>query len=273
MKLTLNNELERGKIIPVIYSPDTFKSNLQGNLDSFIFSQTELIPVYRKWYQHDSHSIELFYEENISRIAPNWNLVNYLFLSGPVLITLWYGDFAFDKFTLIKGKSHPNFADSNTIRGGFNCDNSICNLIHSSDGVSESIKELGILKIIEDTNFKSSRKFERAPFFEGFNQNILLMQHSGIITFYKILLRISKTIHYVPFDQININTSDSRIIYSQLKIEIYRISKKCRIPIELVNLYFNGDFDFINLLKDIIPIFEWEEFILKCGLATVNKWC
>ena len=47
----------------------------------------------------------------------------------------------------VKGKTQPAEADEESIRGGFWCDNGVCNLAHTSDDAAEAERELAALQL------------------------------------------------------------------------------------------------------------------------------
>jgi len=268
----LYDDINLKKIIPIIYSPDVFRSKIEGNIDIFIAKNTKLIPIHRRWVSHTNKSIEKFYSNNVGKTVPNWHLVSHLFMSGPVLVTLWYGDNVFEQFQKIKGSSHPANANKKTIRSSFWCDNPICNLIHSSDDANETFRELeilGLTTVVKNNEITISAK----PLFCIENNPTTTIEHSAIITFHKIIFRILNTIYNVKCNYHVLPLSgDSFDTFSELKKELHLLSdphpslKKC------IQLYFNGDGDAIDRLFDILPLTDWEKFIVECGVETMDMW-
>jgi nucleoside diphosphate kinase len=267
--ITLVNELENNNLLPIVYSPDVFASDIQGDLDHFISENTGFTPVYRQWFSHTKNTIEQFYSDNVQKTIPNWYLVSDLFMAGPVLITLWNGDNVYDKFSRIKGKSHPAKAEGHTIRGNFWCDNPICNLIHSSDNPTEAEKELKILNVFEKLNTVDKKNL---PLFIKTNTHALQAQHSSIIILYKILVRYLSTQTSTKLKYIDFPSGSAFYTYKTLRLEFGKLSDKNNQMHDIIKLYFSGNKEVLGKINELIPLTQWERYIITCGLATINGW-
>ena len=268
----LHKELEAGHIVPVVYSPDTFASNIEGNLDHFIARNTGLVPLQRYWFQHSKRSIEEFYIENIGKTAPNWHLVSQLFLSGPALLTLWHGENAIEKTAKIKGKSHPAIAQANTIRSGFWIDNPVCNLVHVSDDIEQAMRELRIIGRLDEPLGLGNIESKPVPLFSKNKHSPTSIRHSGIILFYRLvkmiaLTRFGQEIREMSFP----NKGDAKQVYSSLKSHLSNEIQENSLQ-EIAHSYFNGDTDLVKKTNNLLPLNVWQEFILTCGISAADKW-
>ncbi|MHB1646621.1 MAG: nucleoside-diphosphate kinase [bacterium] len=95
----------------------------------------------QQWFQHNDMSIIKFYQNSIPDNAPHLHLIQKLFTYSKILVTFWEGEDVFNKLQKIKGASHPADAREGTIRSSFFCDNSITNLVHTSDNSEEMLNK------------------------------------------------------------------------------------------------------------------------------------
>jgi nucleoside diphosphate kinase len=150
-----------------VYSPDCAQSRLWGNLDHAIHAATGLQIVRRHWINHDINSSLRFYagpedeppaaqdpaeairkyDSIPAETLQYGHLVMKLLIMGPSLVTIWRGEQAIPTLLRVKGTTQPAEAAAGSIRGGFWCDNGVCNLVHTSDDPAEAERELAALQL------------------------------------------------------------------------------------------------------------------------------
>lgn len=270
---TLEHLLERRRATLTVYSPDAFRSRLPGHLEEHISRQTGLRPADRFWITHDPASVESFYLNSIANNAGRWNLVVELFTSGPSLLTVWVGDGAGQSLSALKGRSHPAEAASGTIRSLFWCDNPVCNLIHVSDDPEEARRELtslGLQRILGRPQTPRARLLSRSD--EPRNH----VAHSGIVAFCSAINRILETQHDSPPLPFDLPASgDARETERRLAAALDEISGAssddtlCRLRDD----YLGGQAEaLLGTLRRVLPLTKWEEFVIRCGVLTRDKW-
>ncbi len=262
---TIENSLFNGDIGITVYSPDVFHSGISTEIDKFISDNTGLIPIIRHQFNHDAASIERFYATGIHKNVPNWHYVVKLFVSGPSLLTFWYGREAIDKLNRVKGKSHPALAKSDTVRGYFNCDNAICNLIHTTDDINELMRELiaieqyGILKTL------LKKETVDSSFFKG---NERKLWYNGAFIFLNFLCDILKRNNAIVVDKYN----SSSEFYNACIKEIMKIKEIVEPKVsKLINAFLIGD-EMIQYELEKCGVDEDERFIIACSAATRSGW-
>ena len=270
---TLEHLLERRRATLTVYSPDAFRSRLVGHLDEFISGRTGLRPGERFWITHDPASIESFYINSLANNAGRWNLVVELFTSGPSLLTVWVGEEAGPAVSALKGRSHPAEAAEGTIRSLFWCDNPVCNLIHVSDDPAEALRELsslGLQRILGRPQTPRGRLLGRA---EEPRRHVA---HSGIYAFCAAVNRILETQKDsapLPFDlPASGDARETERLLADALGEIPAASADetlCRLRDD----YLGGQSEaLLGTLRRVMPLTRWEEFVIRCGVLTRDKW-
>lgn len=261
----LETKLFQGLLGMTVYSPDVWRSGISEDVDEFIARHTGLCPVLRHQIRHTAASIERFYATGVHKNVPNWHYVVKFFTGGPSLITFWYGEEAIDRLNAIKGRSHPSLASDDTVRGHFLCDNAICNLIHTSDDISEMLRELtaaecyGLLKIpFTGKNVSSS----------FFNEGKKELKHNGAFTFLKVLQRVADIREDITPD----SDMGSAKFYNAV-IEKLSAAAQTALPQvrKMIAAFLKGDETVVDELEKYGATDE-ERFIIASSAATRSGW-
>lgn len=248
------------------YSVDALNSNMYGLMDEFISHQTNSYIFARYWATHDDHSIQEFYcNSKMPEIQKS--LVKKLFIKTPTLITIWKGPDIYNRLSLAKGKSNPILANPGSIRGTLFCDNSICNLIHTPDSLEEAKREVVCLVDVSPVKFVVSEKKSSSG---------IVISHSGIVMLHKMLSRLlfdfsTTSIEYRP----SLLNRKSVGFYKDIRNKVMLFKEKENVYVSrMIDAYFSGDFDQIQfeLEKHVLPLTQWEKFVLLCGSTCVKHW-
>lgn len=281
--------MDKGRIGLTVYSPDCTQSRLWGNLDHFIQAQTDAQIVHRQWIYHDYNTIMAFYNEDgadipyrdpdeakqgYDNIAPQdlkyGHLTAKLFMSGASLLTLWQGDTIIERLLPIKGATHPSEADTNSVRGGFWCDNGVCNLMHSSDNPDEARREL------EAINCATVLEQEPTPQsgFQTISNPVDYVPHSAIVILYQLVNRLLM-VRGEGGIQIQLDSSgNAKAIYEMLSTQLDTVVTRTDHDeiIRVVQAYRAGNLVDLDAMRPTLPLTSWEAFVLQCGAITIEKW-
>lgn len=274
-----------------VYSPDCAQSRLWGNLDHAIHEATGFQVAYRQWINHDVNSIVRFYaapgeptppEQNPEEAARKYDnvpienlqyghLVVKLFLLGPALLTIWQGQNVIETLSVLKGSTHPSEAAPHSIRGGFWCDNSVCNLIHVSDNVSEAERELQALHLrhLLDNEVGSCDLIAPIPAPKHYIAHSAISVVSDVIN--RMLIAINpaeKLIFELP---VSGSSQETQQLLTPLLQQTAQKFPQTLIA-AFIESYLAGDVITTTRLLKQLPITHWEYFIIQCGTMTRYKW-
>ncbi|MDM8335056.1 nucleoside-diphosphate kinase [Wolbachia pipientis] len=121
-----------------ILKPDATKSNITGNINSYI-EKSRLRIIAQKMMLLTKKQAELFYE--IHKDRPFFGELVEFMTSGPVVVQVLVGENAISKYRQIMGATDPKQADKGTIRGDF-ADDISENKVHGSDSPENARREI-----------------------------------------------------------------------------------------------------------------------------------
>ena len=259
--MTYYELIERNQLGFTVYSPDCINSNLEYHIDKFIMDHTKLYPVYRFIIKHSEKSIEEFYLPNVTKTIPYWHLVSKLFLSGYSLGTFWYGENAIKRLYGVKGKSNPFTAEKDTIRRTFWADSKVCNLIHTSDNISEMIRETEISFRGLNEQVKTDKNCYLFP------QKSPRLNHNGHYVFLECILKLCNILNITDYYPELYFKYDSLDMVRALENELKKIIDFTPIEIRRIILkYLEHDEKSIELLHQYGITNPWDEFVIRCSL-------
>lgn len=285
---SLENLLEDRQIGLTIYLPDCAHSRLWGNLDHKIETDTGFQIVQRQWFQHDINSILPFYNginsnppakqdpaqafykyDNIPAQELQYgHLMVKMLLMGPSLVTLWQGKNAIPTLLTLKGKAQPAEAASGSIRGGFWCDNGVCNLMHTSDDVEDLKHELAVLNL--DYWLKEEAKTIPLMPLNDFPQDFIA--HSGIITLCNVINRLLLADGRMPEPFTLPPFGDAKETNIQLTHHLQAVSKRYSDLSLLIESFLSGDLIAVINMLSALPVTRWEYLVIQCGAVNRDKW-
>lgn len=286
---TLGTIFDQGMAGLTVYSPDCTHSQLWGNLDQFIAREANAQIIYRQWIYHDYNSIMRFYKEgdtevpyrdpaearlSYTNIPPEklqyGHLMVRLFISGVSLLTLWQGEDIIPKLLTVKGATQPAKAVPNSVRGGFWCDNGVCNLMHTSDNTDEALRELSALNLSQLLNRNLP------PLSEYPMQSVPPMStsHSGIATVCGLVNRILLTTgdhHTMPIIPAS---GESKLVQQVLSDHLHEViaQNKNRLLTDFVQAFLGGDTPKVSQMMTTLPLTDWEKFVIQCGVINRYEW-
>ncbi|GAB5493516.1 MAG: hypothetical protein Phog2KO_37310 [Phototrophicaceae bacterium] len=285
--MTLKQDIIQNQAGLSIYSPDATQSQLWGHLDHHIHDKTALKPVFRQWIYHDIPSITLFYggevtEETRKRARHDYDkiplsdlqyghLVVKLFITGASLLTIWQGEDAIEQLLKVKGKTHPADSAQATVRGSLWCDNSVCNLMHSSDTPDEVLRELEALDIdnILDRKMQATDLIPKQALASNYRANSSLIIALHTINRFLITVKHSSPIEF------NLAVSgDARETMRTLSPLLNAVTQDYpnTLIADFVTAYFEGDIVRLTPLLHQLPLTTWESFVMQCGTLTRKQW-
>lgn len=295
--IKLRDLFETGRAGLTVYSPDCTQSRLWGNLDHAIHNATGFQPIFRQWMKHDYFSLMRFYssadetglEEKLATIDPETanqrydnvpleelqygHLFTKLLLSGSCLVTIWQGDGdVIPQLLKVKGKTNPAAADRGTIRGGFWCDNGICNLTHSSDNVAEVEREL---KAINLTHLLDEAYENPVPLFTPSATPTHYIAHSGIAIVCDVVRRLVMPQANITLDDYQLPPDgDAAETHASLKNFLEKTAQKAITSTitEFIEAYLAGDVVRVTLMMATMPLTKWENFVVQCGAINHKEW-
>ena len=285
--MALKRDIFQNKVGLSIYSPDATQSQLWGHLDHLIHNTTGLSPSYRQWIYHDVPSIMRFYggevtEETRKRTRHDYeqipvetlqygHLVVKLFIMGASLLTIWQGNNAIEQLLKVKGKTHPADSAQATVRGGLWCDNSVCNLMHSSDNPDELMRELEALGIdhILDRKMQTLDLIPKQSLASNYRAHASIIIALHTVNRYLMTIKASSPIIFKVSDSGDAKTTMQ--ILSPL-LQASAADHPNTIIADFVDAYFEGDIVRMNPLLQRLPMTTWERFVMQCGTLTRKQW-
>ncbi len=271
-----------------VYSPDCTQSRLWGNLDHAIHAATGYQIVRRKWINHDINSIMNFYrgpdEEVPSPQDPAEAIRKYdnvpaeklqyghlmvkLLMMGPSLVTIWRGENAIPTLLRVKGKTQPAEAEAGTIRGGFWCDNGVCNLMHTSDDPAEAERELAALHLTHWLDEEPGR----VPLIELIPAPQAYIAHSGISIVCDVVNRIVAAGNAEPLSIHLPPSGSARETNEQLTITLRETAARQADTAPFIHAFLAGDLITVTELLKSLPVTRWEYFAIQCGAVNRDRW-
>lgn len=271
-----------------VYSPDCAQSRLWGNLDHAIHETTGFQIVRRQWINHDINSILRFYrapdEEPPADQDPVEAIRKYdsipadklqyghlmvkLLMLGPSLVTIWRGESVIPRLLNLKGKTQPAEAAEGSIRGGFWCDNGICNLMHTSDDTAEALRELAALKLDHWLDDETGQ----APLMAPIPAPSDYVAHSGIAIVCDVMYRIliaenaeAASIH-LPV------SGNAKETNQQLTFHLRETATRHPQTTPFINAFLTGDLIAVTEMLASLPVTRWEHFVIQCGTVNRDRW-
>lgn len=132
----------------VIFKPDAVKQNLEKSIWSFIQNHGICLLAQKEGFITKEKRRMLYIDFHLNSRS-NWDLGTHFFELGPALFLILYkemGDIPLSEFITknLKGNFVADLAQAGTIRGIFNAINPVFNLIHTSDSVRDTLREVQI---------------------------------------------------------------------------------------------------------------------------------
>jgi nucleoside diphosphate kinase len=271
-----------------VYSPDCTQSRLWGNLDHAIQAATGFQIVRRHWISHDINSVLRFYRgpddeppaeqdpaeamrkyESIPAETLRYgHLVTRLLLMGPALLTIWRGEQAIPALLRVKGKTQPAEAAAGSIRGGFWCDNGVCNLVHSSDDSAEAERELAALNLAhwldEDVG--------QYPLVDPIPAPISYIAHSGISVVCDVVNRLliagndAGPAPHLPA------SGGAQETNQRLSAHLRETAARHAATAPFIEAFLAGDLVAVTAMLAALPVTRWEHFVIQCGAINRDRW-
>jgi nucleoside diphosphate kinase len=290
---TLKTLFEQQQAGLTVYSPDCVQSRLWGNLDKKIMESTSLQVGFRAWIYHDVNSINRFYSDGqedipLSHDSPqekirqidavpieklqSGHLFVKLLLMGPSLLTIWFGENAIEKLLKLKGKTHPAESETGTIRGGFWCDNLVCNLMHSSDNAAEAIRELkavGFTDLLDNSPTVTGCPAQPTTIAGNY------VSHSSIVIVCDVINRMLLTSGDAPLLTYELTISGDAQATMQLLVPLLTEAANTlsQHPLaQFIHAYLAGNAVTVTNLMQQLPVTQWERFVIQCGVLTRSAW-
>lgn len=256
----------RGNTAFTVYTPDTIRSRLSGEIDAEIRNATGLQVQARMWIKHTEVTADTFYGNRLGKDAAH--LVRTLLLDSPNLLTIWEGPEAFAKLNAVKGCAHPANAALKSIRGKLWCDNSTTNLLHVADDLTAGLHELAILQN-GGAEILGAHEPERADR----QAKRTRIAHSGIFALYELIQKLDgRESDHGAFLSPFFGQKRSDFFYllkSALQQEMHRYSP---IAADTSKAYFSCDEKAMSHLLTKINHTPWERFVLRCGMRGLQEW-
>jgi nucleoside diphosphate kinase len=271
-----------------VYSPDCTQSRVWGNLDHAIHAATGFQIVRRGWIAHDINSIMRFYagpddeppaEQDPAEAMRKYesipaetlrygHLVTRLLLMGPALVTIWRGEQAIPALLRVKGTTQPAQAAAGSIRGGFWCDNGVCNLIHSSDDTAEAERELAALKLDHWLDAGAGHY----PLIDPIPAPTAYAAHSGISVVCDVVNRLliagnaeAMAIHLPA-------AGSARETNQRLSAHLRETAARHAATAPFIEAFLAGDLVAVTAKLKALPVTPWEHFVIQCGAVNRDSW-
>jgi nucleoside diphosphate kinase len=271
-----------------MYLPDCAQSRLWGNLDHAIHAATGFQVVRRQWINHDINSIMRFYrgpedepfvEQDPAEAFRKYDslpaetlqyghLMVKLLMLGPSLVTIWRGENAIPALLSLKGKTQPAEAAAGSIRGGFWCDNGVCNLAHSSDDLPEVERELAALNL----DHWLEEDAGQAPLIEPIPVPQAYAAHSGISVVCEVVNRVLIEGAAEPRPFCLPASGSARETNQQLTRHLRETAALHAATAPFIEAFLTGDLVAVTDLLKTLPVTRWEHFVIQCGAVNRDRW-
>lgn len=196
------------------------------------------------------------------------HLVIKLLMMGPSLLTVWQGENVIPTLLTIKGKTQPVEAAEGSIRGGFWCDNGVCNLVHTSDDMAEAMHELAVLNL----NHWLDEDADQAPLMEPSLAPTTYVAHSGISIVCNVVNRMLIADNTEPIP-IHLPTSgNAQETNQQLTIHLREASVRYSDTAPFIEAFLAGDLSAVMDMLKSLPVTRWEYFVIQCGAVNRDRW-
>lgn len=266
--------LKTGRVGMTVYTPDCTSSNCSSHLDHYIAGRTGLVPTYRSEFSHTRESAAAFYSNHPHLADTTKSLITDVLVSGPSRVTLWRGRDASQRLSEIKGSSHPRRAHSGTIRSSFWIDNSICNLVHSSDDSEHVAYELAT---IGHSHALDSSPNDPASLVATASAKASQVTHCAMLTLsrhavYTAGIGARLPSLELPRDGSSIATMIACTNYLRLCIRKAKGDAKHMLS-EAIRHYFRGDATYAIRLSTHTSTFrDWDRLVIRCGADSIDQW-
>ncbi len=269
-----------------VYSPDCTQSRLWGNLDHAIHAATGFQIVRRQWINHDINSILRFYEEPGEEPPAEQDpaeaireydsipaeelqyghLMIRLLMMGPSLVTIWHGENAIPTLSSVKGKTQPAEAAAGSIRGGFWCDNGVCNLVHTSDDTAEAERELAALKLDHWLDEDAGQ----APLIDPIPAPTAYVAHSGISIVCDVVNRVLIAGNAELMSTHLPTSGSAKETNQQLTMHLRETAARHSDTAPFIDAFLAGDLITVTDMLKSLPVTRWEHFVILCGFEIVK---
>jgi nucleoside diphosphate kinase len=271
-----------------VYSPDCAQSRLWGNLDHAIHAATGFQVVRRHWINHDINSSLRFYrgpnDEPAAEQDPAEAIRRYdsipaetlqyghlmvkLLIMGPALVTIWRGDNAIPTLLRLKGTTQPAEAAAGSIRGGFWCDNGVCNLVHSSDDTAEAERELAALNLDHWLDADAGQ----APLIDPIPAPQTYVAHSAIAIVCDVVNRVLVAGNAAHMDIHLPPSGSAQETNQQLTRHLRETAARHAATAPFIDAFLAGDLIAVTAMLKSLPVTRWEHFAIQCGAVNRDRW-
>jgi nucleoside diphosphate kinase len=284
----LRELFEDGQAGLTVYSPDCAQSRLWGNLDHAIQQATGFQIVRREWIMHDINSILRFYRgpddeppaeqdpaeamrkyESIPAETLQYgHLVTRLLLMGPSLLTIWRGEQAIPTLLRVKGKTQPAEAAAGSIRGGFWCDNGVCNLVHSSDDAAEAERELAALNLGHWLDEGAGQY----PLMEPIPAPMAYIAHSAISVACDLVNRLLAARNVAGMATRLPPSGSAQETNQRLTMQLRETAARDAATAPFIEAFLAGDLVAVTAMLKGLPVTRWQHFAIQCGVINRDRW-
>jgi nucleoside diphosphate kinase len=272
--LQIDQTLGTGKLTLVVFTPDAIQGKLVGSIERWIREQTSCAPIAREWLSHTAETLDRFYPDVAARWPEPWKLISRVFMAGPCLATLWFGENASQVIPGVKGVTEPARCAASTVRGRFWCDNGVANLVHVSDDAGEVARELGVLRSFEPGLFSGRLSTQGLAPFPDVGPPA--PRHSGILTLCSL---VEALLSPEESDRPRLDVPDNEDARETMaRAEAWLVQARARTSPAIagaIESYLDGTADpsrFIRILRDCATVGPWEELMLRVGLLSRPHW-
>ncbi len=271
-----------------VYSPDCTQSRLWGNLDHAIHEATGFHVARRQWISHDINSIMRFYRGPDDELPAEQDpveairqydsipadqlqyghLMVKLLMMGPSLLTIWRGENAIPTLLKIKGRTQPAEAAAGSIRGGFWCDNGVCNLVHTSDDTAEAQRELAALQLTHwlEEDAGQGRLIDPIPAPAAY------AAHSGISIVCDVAARVLIAASMEPLAFQLPAAGGAQETNQQLTRHLRATAARHPKLAPFIDAFLAGDLVAVTDQLKSLPVSRWEHFVIQCGAVNRERW-
>ncbi|HYF65562.1 MAG TPA: nucleoside-diphosphate kinase, partial [Herpetosiphonaceae bacterium] len=167
-----------------------------------------------------------------------------------------------------KGVTQPAEAAPGSVRGGFWCDNGVCNLMHSSDDAAEAERELAALKLSRwlDEDPAPARLIDPVPAPASY------AAHSGISVACEAVRRVLAAANAECPPPRLPESGGARETNRRLSAYLREAAARHPAAAPFVEAFLAGDLVAVTAMLPALPVTGWERFAIQCGAVNRDRW-
>jgi nucleoside diphosphate kinase len=243
----------------ILISPDAVEQDLIFPILKEL-EKYNIHPLRLKYLDVKLPLLEKLYGHQVNKMTPNWWLVEKLFTLGRSAVVLLKSECASEIdlshfITQLKGSSDPSNCSNSSLRGQFNAENRVVNLIHTPDDFNKCLTEISNFFSINELNLEVHGENKTA-----FLKPELLREQVGsykLLDFYFTLSRLKRRILFLimqdgfkDYQQFLLTTLLDELCYQNI---VLKKDNRIRLTSELGKI-LNTQKGYVDFIEDTHPL-------------------